>query len=148
MQLQVFIHLFICIVLCKSLEPLPVSLMLYKDNGNEAKQFIEYALNNELQSLKVNIWYEHLYYSSQSEPPQTSFIVISFSSLHEQFSRLFEGCSKAPLWMLAAFCFVLCQDDPKLLVRIHHSKRSGATDFQSSSCAICLICSFPSVSLL
>ena len=49
-----------------------------KNINTEYKATTEFA-----QFLKVSIWYDHLYSSTQPEPSQTIFLVISLSNLQE-----------------------------------------------------------------
>lgn len=60
--------------------------------------------------MGVAIWYENLD-SSLSELSYTNFLVISLSSLQEQFSRLLEGHSNVFFGCQLLF-IPFCQDDP------------------------------------
>ena len=97
-----------------------------------------------LTSLTVNIYYNHLYSLAQPEPSKTSLLVISQSSLRENFSRLlkdipklFFGCWLPFVWFSVKMIpHCLSNVNVRSLGRIHHSLKLVATDFQSSSWVI------------
>jgi len=91
-------------------------------------------------SLKVRIWHNHLYSSTQPKPTLTSYLFISLVVIRnsspgflKDITKLFFGC-----WLLFVpfsvkmipHCFNYLE--VRALGRIHPSIRPVATDFQSS----------------
>lgn len=128
-------------ILCKSPEP-PLSYLHFaRINGCKEVFFKKTCTDLWKQGIKAIFGtdqiLEHLFSSTLSQLCLARFPVIALKSLQKQSFRLPEGHTKA-LWMLAGFCYILCQDDATLL-EITFKCCSSAISFQACHYYICML---------